>query len=1013
MAGLGDLIARVGANIDGYMSAMDQVVSKAGSTADQVEKRFEKFETVGAAMAKIGVGLTAGLTVPIVGIGTAALTAAGDMEQAQIGFTTLLKSGDAAAIMLSNLRDFAAKTPFQFTELITASQRLMALGFAASEVIPALQSVGDAVSALGAGPDVMNRIILALGQMRNSAKLSAADMKQLTEAGIKGWQYLSDATGIAMTDIQEKAKDVLTGAQAAQIVMQGMARDFAGGMEAQSRSMVGMWSNVKDAIGFALADIGRQILPMAKIIVEEFVLPSVAGLKSLAAWFGQLPEPIKSGALALGALLAAAGPVTVAIGALGMAIPAVTAGLTAIAGVMGVAVAPMLAVTAGIAGITVALVALGTWVAANWEPIKATVLQAWDGIGDLWGAIWNPIAGFLTGIWTSIANAASSIWAPVADFFAKLWAPIAPVFINTWNAIGEGLTAIWNGIKTAAASVWNFIIEAIGDFLKWAEKIPGVNKLFNLSEAWKNAEQLTAKTKAATVQVKAHAEAHKTSIPVIKASTDGVEKHGKAHKDAEPHVRKMSQAQADHIVKLAGLRRGLDEATDELLLLDAEIRSGRGPIELFARALDGVKVSLSALMPDFDTFSRVMDAVGRQAASTADAFGEAIRRLRVTSTTELQATADSATADYERISNSGIATKGEIEQAWRAMAEAQIAYRRSIGEDVSALEAELAKQEQVHRSHGQQVKTVWGQIGEDISRAFDQASLRLSDAMRDLFTGEFSFARVGDAFKELGLNIASAFLDVGARAITDFIKNHISALMEALGGLLSRIPVIGDALGGVFGKAGGAIGGTAGGVGGSVGGAAGGVGGVAGGAAGAGVSNLAGWISAGAGIASAISGIIGNFQNARQETTLNAIEESTRYSKAYDLLSVTLALEYWPSLKSIDNFLWTAGIQVWTETVSEIQTAKSYLRDLIFKSADMLNIALVTRDYTIATYELLRDGLTMPNVSVAPLAFAGRPALAAGGMTVNIDLRGSTISDDAAADRLAERITSRIRSVVR
>ena len=154
----------------------------------------------------------------------------------------------------------------------------------------------------------------------------------------------------------------------------------------------------------------------------------------------------------------------------------------------------------------------------------------------------------------------------------------------------------------------------------------------------------------------------------------------------------------------------------------------------------------SALMPDFETFSRVMNAIGEQASTTADAFGDAMKRLRVTSTTELRTTADQATADYGRISDSGIATKGEIEGAWRAMAEAQIAYRKSIGEDTSALEAELAKQENVHKSHGQAVKTVWGQIGEDISRAFDQASLRLSDAMRDLFTGEFSFSKVGDAF---------------------------------------------------------------------------------------------------------------------------------------------------------------------------------------------------------------------------------------------------------------------------
>lgn len=1011
MASLGDLMVRIGANLDGYTAAMDQVVSKAATTADQVEERFSKFETVGAAMAKIGVGLTAGLTVPIVGIGTAALTAAGDMEQAQIGFTTLLKSGDAASAMLANLRDFAAKTPFQFTELVTASQRLMALGFSAAEVIPTLKSVGDAVSALGAGPEIMNRIILALGQMRNSAKLSAADMKQLTEAGIKGWQYLSDATGIAMTDIQDKAKDVLTGAQAAQIVMQGMAKDFAGGMEAQSRSMVGMWSNVKDAVGFALADIGRLLLPTAKMILEKFVLPSVEGLKSLAAWFGTLPEPIKMGAVALAGLLAAAGPVTLAIGALGMAIPAVTAGLTAIAGVLGVAVAPMLAAAAGIAGITVALVALGTWVASNWEPIKATVLQAWDGLRELWGAIWNPVAGFLTGVWQGIAGAASAIWTPIAEFFGKLWAPIAPYFMAVWNGIGNALTSIWDGIKSAAQSVWNGIIGAIGEFLKWAEKIPGVNKLFNLSEAWKSAEQLTAKTKAATAEVKAHGTAHKAVVPTLKATADATDKLGKAHKEADPHVRKMTQAQADHIVKLAGLRRGLDEATDEMMLLDAEIRSGRGPLEELSRAITKVGTSLSALMPDFSTFSRVMDAVGTQAAQTADQFGEAMRRLRITSSSELKATADSAANDYERISESGIATQGEIEQAWRAMAEAQIAYRESIGEDTSQLKAALDGQTAVHKSHGQQVRTVWTQIGEDISRAFDQASLRLSDTMRDLFTGEFSFSKVGDAFKQLGLNIVSAFLDVGAKAITDFIANHLSKLLD-------MIPGIGKALGGIFGGVGsaaGSIGGAAGSAGGAIGGAAGGVGGAAGGiggAAGGAASGIVGAIGAAGAVVGAVSSIIGNFQMKGMNKSLELIEKSTRYSEAYNLLGVTLALEYWPGIKDIHDFLYSHAMAIWSETVAEIQMLKDYVRDLIFKAADMVQFQLAMRDYASATYDLLRGGLSMPNINIAsPMATVS--GVAAGGVVVNIDLRGATVTDDELVSRVGRELTNRLREIVR
>jgi tape measure domain-containing protein len=1017
---------------------MDQVVSKASDAVDKAESRFDAFSNVGQKLAVVGTGLTAALTVPIVGIGAAAISAAGDMEQAQIGFTTLLKSGDAASTMLNNLRDFAAKTPFQFPELVTSAQRLMALGFAANEVIPTLQSVGNATAALGAGPEVMNRIILALGQMRNSAKLSAADMKQLTEAGIKGWQYLADATGIGIKDIQDKAKDVLTGAQAAQIVLQGMAKDFAGGMEAQSKSLVGMWSNVQDTVKFALADIGKTLLPTAKSFLDGFVMPMLEGLKSLTSWFAGLPEPIKMGTLALGGILAAIGPVTAAIGALGLAIPAVSAGLAAISTALGVAVAPMAAVAAGVAGITVALVALGTWVADNWEPIRATVLQAWEGLGELWHAVWDPVAGWLSGVWNSIASVASSVWGGVTGFLGTIWAPIAPYFTGVWDAIASTLARIWTGIKSVAESVWNGVVAALDSFMSWARQIPGVNKLFTLDQAWKSAEQLAAKTKTATTEVKAHVAAHKTIAPAVKLSTDALTKHGKSAKDAEEHVRKMSKAEADHIVKVQGLKKELDKATDELLLFDAEIRSGRGPVELMTRALQGMKVEVSSLVPEFQTFSRVMDAVSADASKAADEFGAAMQRQRITSSTELKATADQAATDYARISQSGIATQGEIEQSWQAMTEAQIAYRRSIGEDVGDLEAQLATWENAHKTHRSNVQTVWGQISGDISRAFDSAALDISDSFRDLLTGDFSFKTLGDAAKDLGLNIASALLDVGARAVTDFIKDHIGALLEAIGGLLSKIPLIGDALGSVFGGAGKAIGGVAGSAGGAAGSAAGAAGGIGAGASGA-ASGIAGIVGMVGSVVSGIGAIGSWITGIRQEGTQNAIEHNTRYAMMYlgersdgGILGVLFKIQeivwYGPAAKAAlelrDSFL---DYRTWAlAKLGEISNNTYYS---LLKIDEMLNgergigsITVAGAQFDVASLVDAVRSAEQGIVAAIRDAADGLAQMAApqqaqfamvGGASINVDLRGSTIVGQNAAEQLSRTIVDRLRPVLR
>jgi hypothetical protein len=95
------------------------------------------------------------------------------------------------------------------------------------------------------------------------------------------------------------------------------------------------------------------------------------------------------------------------------------------------------------------------------------------------------------------------------------------------------------------------------------------------------------------------------------------------------------------------------------------------------------------------------------------------------------------------------------------------------------------------------------------------------------------------------------------------VKDIGKTISDVFGGSDGASGIINNATGGA-GAAGGSIpsGGGASSVGSSIGGIAGGI-------------NLA------TGIAGAVSGIIGNFQNAKQETTLNAIEHNTRYSMMF------------------------------------------------------------------------------------------------------------------------------------
>lgn len=191
------------------------------------------------------------------------------MEQAQIGFETMLGSAEKAKGFLDSLQDFAEKTPFEFKDLRTASSRMLAFGFTAEQIIPTLTAVGDATSALGLGSEGVNRVILALGQMKAKAKVSGEEMLQLTEAGIPAWEILAKAMGKSTAEVMKLSeKGAIPADKAIQALVQGMEAKFPGMMEKQSKTLGGMLSNMQDFKERAGRVLGEGIFEQVKPQVE-------------------------------------------------------------------------------------------------------------------------------------------------------------------------------------------------------------------------------------------------------------------------------------------------------------------------------------------------------------------------------------------------------------------------------------------------------------------------------------------------------------------------------------------------------------------------------------------------------------------------------------------------------------------------------------------------------------------------------------------------------------------------
>ena len=263
--------------------AVDEASGPISKAGDEVEKTGKKAKEAGNAFAGMdkamlnmagALGLTNVLSMVAGGFKNAVVASfelAAQLETTTVGFKTMLGSGEAAQGMLDELRTFASKTPFQFTELTKSASRMIAMGTAAKDVIPTLTAVGDAAAGLGLGSAGVDRITLALGQMGAKGKIGGDDLRQLSEAGVPALRYLAEAAGVTTAEMSKMIENgVIPAEQGVRVLVQSMQSDFGGLMAEQAKTATGALSNMTDASEALGTEIGKRMIPAVQSASEVF-----------------------------------------------------------------------------------------------------------------------------------------------------------------------------------------------------------------------------------------------------------------------------------------------------------------------------------------------------------------------------------------------------------------------------------------------------------------------------------------------------------------------------------------------------------------------------------------------------------------------------------------------------------------------------------------------------------------------------------------------------------------------
>ena len=229
-----------------------------------------------------GLAIGAGLSY----LAKTGIDAAMSMESLTAQFTVMTGSAERANAVLSEIADFAAKTPFTKLGLADAGKTLMAFGIEGQKIVPTLRMLGDVA---GADQNKLKSLALVFGQIHSTGKLMGQVLLQLINQGFNPLNVISEQTGISMAKLKDAmaqgaiSADMVTAAFQAATSEGGL---FFGNLEAQSQTLQGRLSTLQDNFQTALQYIAEAFLPLlmagTDVLIAFDWTPIISSMQSVA-----------------------------------------------------------------------------------------------------------------------------------------------------------------------------------------------------------------------------------------------------------------------------------------------------------------------------------------------------------------------------------------------------------------------------------------------------------------------------------------------------------------------------------------------------------------------------------------------------------------------------------------------------------------------------------------------------------------------------------------------------------
>ncbi len=238
-----------------FLRKLREVETGVTNTSKEIEKNGlgieDMFNKMTKAAAAFGAGFTAKELIQNI------IQVRGEFQQLEVAFTTMLGSSEKANVLMVQLTETAAKTPFDLQGVANGARQLLAYGTSAEDVNETLIRLGNIAAGLS---QPLGDLVYLYGTTMTQGRLYTQDLNQFTGRGIPMIKELAKEFGVAESEIKGMVEAGMIGFPEVQKVIQNLTNEggmFFNLMQEQSKTITGQISNIGDSFSMMLNDIGK------------------------------------------------------------------------------------------------------------------------------------------------------------------------------------------------------------------------------------------------------------------------------------------------------------------------------------------------------------------------------------------------------------------------------------------------------------------------------------------------------------------------------------------------------------------------------------------------------------------------------------------------------------------------------------------------------------------------------------------------------------------------------------